>query len=277
MARLTEELEKPNYTSNGQPEPFSLRREGAGQAVLIGLPNGGKSQLLASLTGAAAKVGSYPITTRVPMPGMVQFENVGIQLVDTPAITDQDMQTRLFSLLRNADLLVIVLDLSTDALAQMDEIIAELEKWGYLLLGRDEEADPEEHRVQKRVIIVGHKADEIGALEQFQRLEATFTERFPTLMVSSLDNVSLDELREAAFLALHKVRVYTKAPTGQPDFDAPILLKRGSAVEDTAQALHKDWRRRLKYALLWGSGKFDGQRVGRDYVVSDGDVLEFHG
>ena len=89
--------------------------------------------------------------------------------------------------------------------------------------------------------------------------------------------ISLDELREAAFLALHKVRVYTKAPTGQPDFDAPILLKRGSAVEDTAQALHKDWRRRLKYALLWGSGKFDGQRVGRDYVVSDGDVLEFHG
>ena len=95
-------------------------------------------------------------------------------------------------------------------------------------------------------------------------------------MVSSLEDVGLDELKRAILSALDKVRVYTKSPSGEPDYHTPIVLAEGSKVEDAAQALHKDWRRRLKYALLWGSGKFDGQRVGRDYILADGDVLGFH-
>ena len=277
MARLMDELEKPRYTSSGQPEPFALRKEGAGQAMLIGLPNAGKSQLLVSLTGAAAKVASYPFTTQLPLPGMLPFQNISFQLVDTPAINDQDMQTRLFSLLRNTDLLLAVVDLSADAIEQMKEIVDELEKWGYLLLGRGEALDTQEHRVQKRAILVGNKADEAGALEQFQRLEAQYGDRLPVVMVSPLEVVGLDDLKEAVFKALGRVRVYTKAPNTEPAYDAPIVLAQGSKVEDAAQALHKDWRRRLKYALVWGSGKFDVQRVGRDYVLADGDVLEFHG
>ena len=277
MARLMEELERPSYTSGGQPEPFALKKEGAGQAILIGLPNAGKSQLLATLTGAAAKVGSYPFTTQLPLPGTLQFQNTRIQLVDTPAINDQDMQTRLFSLLRNSDLLVIVVDLSADAVDQTSEIWAELEKWGYLLLGKGEPPDPEEHRVQKRAVLVGSKADDAGAQGQFERLAAKYGDRFPVLMVLPLDAVGLEELREAIFEALQKVRVYTKPPGEEPSYATPIVLDQGSKVEDVAQALHKDWGRRLKYAVLWGSGKFDGQRVGREYVVADGDVLEFHG
>ena len=277
MARLMEELERPRNVGSGQPQPFALRKEGAGQAILVGLPNAGKSQLLVSLTGAAAKVASYPLTTQAPLPGILQFQNVRIQLVDTPAINDRDMQTRLFSLLRNTDLLLIVVDLSADALEQMEEIVAELDKWGYLLLGRGEEPDPEEHRVQKRALLVGSKADEGGSLDQFQGLEARYGDRFPVLMVSPLGEAGLDELKEAVFWALSRVRVYTKVPGGEPDYSDPIVLAQGSKVEDAAQALHQDWRRRLKYGLLWGSGKFDGQRVGRDYVLADGDVLEFHG
>ena len=277
MARLMEELERPTNTSSGQPEPFAIRKEGAGQVILIGLPNAGKSQLLASLTGAAAKVASYPFTTQLPMPGILQFQNVRIQLVDTPAINDRDMQTRLFSLLRNTDLLLIVIDLSANALEQMGEIEAELENWGYLLLSNGEAPDTEEHQVHKRAILAGNKADESGALDQFQRLEAQYGNRFSVVMVSPLENVGLDELTESIFGTLDKVRVYTKAPGGEFDYDTPIVLAQGSKVEDAAQALHKDWGRRLKYALLWGSGKFDGQRVGRDYVLADGDVLEFHG
>ena len=277
MARLMEELEKPRHTSSGQPEPFSLRKEGAGQAVLIGLPNSGKSQLLASLTGANAKVASYPFTTQLPLPGMLQFENVRIQMVDTPAINDQDMQTRLFSLLRNADLLLIVLDLAAEAIEQMDDVGTELEKWGYLLLGEGEAPDPQLHLVQKHAILVANKADEDGALDQFRRLEAIYGHRFPMLMVSPLEDMGLEELREAVFWALGMVRVYTKPPSGEPDYSTPIVLAKGSTVEDAAQDLHRDWVRRLKFAILWGSGKFDGQRVGRDYVLADGDVLELHG
>ena len=277
LARLMEELEKPRQTSGGQPEPFAIRKEGAGQAVLIGLPNAGKSQLLATLTDAATKVASYPFTTQLPLQGMLQFENVLIQLVDTPAINDRDMQTRLFSLLRNADLLLAVVDLSVDAQAQTEEVIAELSRWGYLLLANGDSPDPEEHIVQKRVILVANKADEFGALDQFQRFDARYGERFTVLMVSAAEEVGLDELRAATFEALNVVRVYTKPPGGEPNYGSPIVLDAGSGVADAALALHKDWRRRLKYALLWGSGKFDGQTVGRDYVLADGDVLEFHG
>ena len=276
MARHTEELERPRQTSSG-PQPFALRKEGAGQVMLVGLPNSGRSQLLATLTGADAKVAPYPFTTQLPLPGMLQFENVGMQLIDTPPINDGDMQTRLFSLLRNTDLLVIVLDLSTDAVAQMENVASELEDWGYLLLGEGETLDTEEHRVQKKAVLVGSKADESGGLEQFQRLEKTFGARFPAVMVSAAEEVGTDELREAIFTALDIVRVYTKSPAGKPDYDTPTVLARGSRVEDAAEVLHRDWRRRLKYAVLWGSGKFDGQRVGRDYVLADGDVLEFHG
>ena len=276
MARLMEELERPRNISSGQPQPFSLRKEGAGQAVLVGLANSGKSQLLASLTGASSKVASYPFTTQLPLPGMLQFENVRIQMVDTPAINDREMQTRLFSLLRNTDLLVIVVDLSADVNGQMEGMETELENWGYRVFGNEEGQDSQEHRVEKRAIIVATKADEEGALEQFQRLEAGYGHLFSLLMVSPLDGVGMEELRWAVFSALDKVRVYTKPPSGEPDFDTPIVLAKGSTVEDAAQDLHRDWRRRLKYALLWGSGKFDGQRVGRDYVLADGDVLELH-
>ena len=276
MARLMDELERPRNISSGQPSPFALRKEGASQAILIGLPNAGKSQILANLTGALTKVAAYPFTTQVPLPGMLQFQNVRIQLVDTPAINDSDMQTRLFSLLRNADVLLIVLDLSIDILQQMDETEAELKKWGYILLGKGEAPDPEEQRVQKRVILIANKADQVGALDQYQRLEAAYVHRFEVVMVSTVEDVGLDELKGAIFNSLHKIRVYTKPPGGEPSYDSPIVLDQGSRAEDAAQSLHKDWQRRLKYAVLWGSGKFDGQRVGRDYVLSDGDVLEFH-
>ena len=276
ISRLMADLEKPRATSTG-PQPFSLRKEGAGQAILIGLPNSGKSQLLASLTGAAARVAAYPFTTQVPQPGMVRYQNVGIQLVDTPAINDQDMQTRLFSLLRNTDLLVAVVDLSVDAVRQMEELVTELDRWGYRLLGPGEETVPEESRVEKRAVLAGSKADAPGALDQLGRLEALYGSRLEVMMVSAHEDVGLDDLRERMFLALGLVRVHTKAPGEAATYGSPIVLPRGSNVQDAAVALHKDWQRRLKYSLLWGSSKFEAQRVGRDYVVLDGDVLEFHG
>ncbi len=276
ISRLLQELERPKSTSSGQPQPFAIRREGIGQTMLIGLANSGKSQLLASLTGASAKVGDYPFTTQVPQPGMLPFENVLIQVVDTPAINDREMQTRLFSLLRNADLLVVVADLSDAPIYQVQETFNELERWGYLLLRKDEVLDPSEPRVQKSAILVGTKADESGALEGYKKLEAAFGQRFTTVMVSSLEEIGEEELKVAIYQALNRVRVYTKAPGGQPDFEDPVVLPRRGTLLDAAESIHKEWANKLKYALLWGSGKFDGQRIGRGYVLFDGDVIELH-
>jgi small GTP-binding protein len=276
VARAMEELERPRRGS-GQPQPYSIRKEGAGQAALIGLPNSGKSRLLAGLTGASAKVGDYSFTTQMPLPGMLKYQNVRIQLVDTPAINDREAQTRLFSLLRNADLLIIVLDLSRDPLSEMEETEAELEQWGYRLLEKGEEVNPEDPRVQKAALLVGNKADLAGAEVAFEFLQELYGRQFPVVQVSAATGAGLAQLGETIFAALDKVRVYLKAPGTQPDYDSPLVLSRGSVVADAAQSLHQDWNRKLRYAQLWGSGKFEGQRVGRDYVLADGDVLELRG
>jgi len=119
ISKALEELENPKRGA-GRPSPYAIRKEGAGQAVLIGKSNAGKSQLVATLTGADAKVAAYPFTTRIPLPGMLPFQNVKIQLVDTPAIDDPEVQSQLFSLVRNTDLVVAVVDLSEDPLTDAD-------------------------------------------------------------------------------------------------------------------------------------------------------------
>lgn len=278
LSRATEELENPKRGGGAsQYQPYAIRKEGAGQAVLIGLPNAGKSQLLAALTGAAAKVGDYPFTTQLPMPGMLRYQNVLIQLVDTPAINDNDVQTRLFSLLRNSDLLLIVVDLSGDPLSEAEEVMEELERWGYRLLRTDEEADPEDPKVQKHALLVGNKADLPDADEALEMLQELYGDRFTVVAASAADDDLLAELEEAVFVAMRCTRVYLKAPGGKPDYKSPLIVETGSSLEEAAHSLHKDWGRKLKYALLWGSGKFDGQRVGREYVLRDEDVVELHG
>lgn len=276
VARALEEAERPRRGSK-QAQPYAIRKEGVGQAVLVGLPNAGKSLLLANLTGASAKSADYPFTTQIPLPGMLPYQNVHIQLVDTPAINDRDVQTRLFSLLRNADLLLLTVDLSMDPLSEAEELLAELEQWGYRLLGEADEPDPEDHQVQKRALLVGNKADLEDSDVAFELLQELYTNRFPMALVSAATGIGSEGLGEKIFAALRKLRVYLKAPGITPDLSHPQVLDRASTVQDAADSLHKDWGRKLKYALLWGSGKFDGQRVGRDQVLADGDIIELHG
>jgi ribosome-interacting GTPase 1 len=57
---------------------------------------------------------------------------------------------------------------------------------------------------------------------------------------------------------------------------APIVLRRGSTIVEMAATIHKDFARQLKFARVWGGTKFSGQRVQRDYVVQEGDIVELH-
>ena len=84
-------------------------------------------------------------------------------------------------------------------------------------------------------------------------------------------------LTEAIYSSMGMIRIYLKPPGGPPDYDAPVGVGKGDTLEYAARSLHKDWARKLKFARLWGSGKFDGQRIGRDYILSEGDVIELHG
>jgi hypothetical protein len=275
IAKLTQEAQKRHVL--GRQASFSyIRKEGAGQVVLVGLPNVGKSQILANLTGASPEVADYPFTTHTPTPGMMRFENIQVQLVDLPPITDHDAQSWLSGVLRRADALLIVVDLSRDTGEQMATILGELENLKVEAVGQGSPPSSPQPVAQKRALIVGNKSDLDHSGKNFEILSRDYGERFPVTALSATGGAGLEEIRGEVYRALDIIRVHTKAPGEKADTEEPVVLPKGSTVEDAAESIHKDFRHRLKYAQVWGSGKFNGQRVKRDHQLEDGDIIEFH-
>ena len=262
MSKLSEELET-KFVVGKKGLSYQVKREGAGQAVLLGLPNVGKSQLLSAITNATPEVADYPFTTQTPIPGMMGFENIQIQIVDIPPITNQESQPWLVNLLRSTDILLILVDLGSEPLNQVETVLQELNKLNI---------EP----MAKSVLVIGNKGDLDNASENYRRLSAKYDAQFPLITISAKEGTGLEELREGIYQALDVIRVYTKAPGRKADFDEPVVLERGSTVADAAEAVHKDFRDKLKYALVWGSGKFNGQKVKREHTLEDGDIIELH-
>jgi len=277
IARHGEEAEhRPSGARRG--DQYLIKKEGtAGQVALVGLPNAGKSQLVAYLTDASPEIASYPFTTQKPIPGMMKWQNIQIQLIDLPPITNREAHPWLRVLLRGADLLMLVVDLGAELLAQMEGLLVELEMLRLKPMGDETDAQSalEQGLRPKKALVVANKSDLPGALANLELLRQRYA-RFPIVVVSAEALSGLEELKEEVFRSLEIVRVYTKTPGEKPDFEDPVVLKKGSTVTDVALTIHKDFAFKLKYAQLWGSGKFDGQRVRRDHVVEDGDVVELH-
>ncbi|HVI85225.1 MAG TPA: TGS domain-containing protein [bacterium] len=270
MAKVRTEAARKRSTGRGAAWQH-VPREGAGQVVLIGPPNAGKSRLLAALTNAVPTVAPYPFATRMPLPGMAAFENVQIQLVDLPPIAAETAEPWLFALIRQADGGLLVADLgSDDALRGMEETLELLQRYNVLLASA---GDPG-HGLP--TILVPTKADLAGAAERLEILQELYAGRFPFLAVSAETGEGTDRLRAEMFRLLNVIRVYTKAPGHRADLSAPFVLKRGTTVQDAAAIVHKDFAHRLKYARIWGERTFDGQMVQREHVLQDGDILELH-
>jgi len=279
ISRLRAEMKRRPAVAKQRPF-WHVEREGAGQVLLVGPPNAGKSSLLASLTNASPEVAPYPFTTRRPMPGMLIYEQVQIQLVDTPPLC-ADSPGWLLGMVRNADGVCLVADLgSDDLLSEVDEALALLDRAGIQL--REPEWTHDQPpaagaRTAKRAVVAGCKADAAGASDRLELLGALLRDRnlvLPMVPVCVRTGEGLDRLRSFIFLLLNSVRVYTKAPGQKPDLDAPYVLPRGSTVMDLARAIHKELAAKLKCARVWGRDTFDGQLVDREYVLRDGDVVE---
>ena len=280
MSKLMSDLETSSGGKSGRTEPFSLPKEGAGRSTLIGPTNVGKSLLLSSATGAKTKVGSYELSTQEPIPGMYPYNDIYIQMVDTPPIDNIATQSRLYGLLRTSDIFVFVADLTNNPVDQTENSFKELEEWGFKLLQKGQYPDEDDQFTSKPTIIVCNKADIPGALDNYGYMETHYGGKFPLIMASAHEEVGLDELAEELFTSLKIIRIYTKSPRERlEDFNKenPVVLPIGSTVGEAAQQVHKELSHGLKYAILWGdSGKFDGQRVGRGHELSDGDVIEIH-
>jgi uncharacterized protein len=221
------------------------------QCVLIGLPNSGKSSLLAKLTNAKPKITPHPFSTTYPEIGTMQFEGVSAQIIDLPSISSENFSP---SITHTADCLLITLS-SLDELEKISPII---------------------EKSSGSKIIIMNKSDLLNS-EQLRKLEATLkSKKLNSAIVSTNTNHNIEKLKELIFKQMHVIRVYTKEP-GKPKTHLPIVLPEGSTVKQFAEKILKGFSQRIKETHLTGpSSKFPNQRVGLNHVCKDLDIIEFH-
>ncbi|MEM2889899.1 MAG: GTPase [Candidatus Hadarchaeum sp.] len=330
LAKLRLELEekREKKIGRGGGPSFSIKKEGAAQVALVGLPNSGKSKLLRELTSARVEVADYPFTTRYPVPGMMQFEDVQIQLVEVPAIVEgssygRGLGARPLSVARNADAIALVVDASDDPVNQVKILLSELDAVGVKLNCRPPKVSIEkrssggieikgaklveggeveikrilqEHRIHNAFVVIEEpitpddleealsesnvyprgfilltKFDTPNAAEKLEMVRQEFGELLEVFHTGEKP----DDLKRKIYHQLDLIRVYTKKPDEEPA-ERPLVLSRGSTVMDVARSVHKDFAKELKFARVWGSTRFPGQQVTRDYVLEDKDIVELH-
>ena len=272
----TEQAKKSGKKGHHGPH---IQQQGAGRAIILGGPNAGKSSLLAKLTRATPEIAPYPFTTREPQPGMMPWEDVMVQLIDTPPITADFLEPNLLGLIRGSDLALLMFDAGSDdgidafspVLERLNQTKTRLAKESYL--------DEEDVGLSfTQAFLVHNKMDLPGAEERIALLKEFCPADFREFRISTETGTGLEELRGAIYESLDVVRVYTKLPTKkEADYDKPFTLKRGGTLLDVAELVHRDLATNFKYARVWGTAMLSpGAQMKADYVVHDKDVVEIH-
>ncbi len=237
LAKLKRETPK-----KAKRKSMYIQKVGDAQVVLLGYPNSGKSLLLKKLTGVGEE-SEIPYSTQKPIVGTLKYEDVRIQMIEIPAF----WKPELLSIARNADLVICLIDL-TDYDYQINEILKLVSKEKF-----------------KDVLFVGTKSDLVKYKDFNQNL----------ILVSALEERGLKELSDKIWEKLNLIRVYTKAP-GKPKVEKPLILKKGSTVKDIIIKVHHDFLKNFRFARIWGSSKYPGEKVGLEYEVKDKDIVEIH-
>ena len=267
ISKLKDAIAKQKKSRGSGGAWYQVEKQGAGQVVLVGLPNAGKSSLLNTLTNAHVDVGDYPYTTQLPQVGMLEYEDIKIQIVDTPPLYEE-APPWLYGLYRNGDMLLVVLD-------GMKRPVIDFKTIMEMLNAKNIYLEKHEFGDIKPAFIVLNKVE--SAYEQLA--VQTFKDAYPQSRpyVCTIENDEcMPALRKALFSGLNIIRVYTKK-IGKPIVkDDPVVLWHGATVLDAAEHIHKDFRKNLKFARLWNEEGYSGQRVEKHHELTDGDVIEFH-
>ena len=284
---LTDAVEHaPKSGGHGGPA-LVVRPEGAAQVALLGPPNAGKSLLHARLTASGARDAPYPFTTQFPEPGMMPYEDIHFQLVDLPAVAPEHAVPWLAGALQMADAALLVIDLADPAcVEQLDGVHKVLREKHVALcvepattdaarLATDDDSDP--FAVRLPTLLLANKTEQVAAVDaELAALRELAAIPYPMLPVSAATGRGLNEIGPWLFEHLGIVRVYTKTPGHPVDRHRPFTLRRGQTVRDVARLVHHDLERTLRYARVSGRSGFQGQQVGPDHALADGDVVELH-
>jgi len=255
-----------------------IPRQGAGTAIILGGPNAGKSQLVASLTRAPREVAVYQFTTTVHAPAIMPWEDVTVQLIDTPPITADYMEVHLHGLIRSADLAVLMVDLGDDdGIQHCQDVLDRLSSTKSRLAASSYLDEEDVGLAFTETFLVPNKIDATDAPDRLELLHELCPLDFREFVVSAQEEEGLEPLRDAIYKSMDVVRVYTKLPTAkEPDMDRPFTIRRGRTLLDLAGQVHKDYIEGLKFARVWGSAVHDGTTVKGDYVLNDRDIVELH-
>ena len=249
------------HRKSGGVDIFHVPKTGAGQVVLLGTPNSGKSSIVGLLTDAKVHIADFPFATNAPVPGVMHFEDVPIELVDMPPITADFSMPGQVGTYRNCDIIAIAIDLSSDVEEQWKVCLDFLEARN-LVPG-------------KKTICICTKND-IAIDGAFDKVKQLCDNHFEIIAISVESGEGMGELPVMLFKQLKIIRVYAKPPGKQPDMNEPFTIPEGSTVHDLAVKIHRDLADKLKHARIWGTGVYEGQSVQRNHVLNDKDIVELH-
>lgn len=248
LKKLKEKQEKSKKI--GKPSKKGIRKEYF-QCVIIGLPNSGKSSLLAKLTNAQPKISPYPFATSYPEIGTMDYQGVKAQIIDLPSIGSEALDQ---GLINTADCLLIVI-----------KELSDLQK-----------ISPYLAKSQGSKIIVISKTDLLSNEEQRKLEETLKSKKLPGILVSSITNQNIELLKEKILKAMRIIRIFTKEP-GKPATKEPIVLPENSTIKDVAESILKGFSKKVKETRLTGpSSKFPNQIVSLSHICKDLDIIEFH-
>ncbi|MBD3289485.1 TGS domain-containing protein [candidate division KSB1 bacterium] len=276
ISNLKDELEGGKGKKGARRFSYSVDKEGAGQITIVGPPNSGKTTLVNAVCGTELEVADYPFTTRIFQPAMMPYEDIQFQLVDLPPVSTEYMENWVPGIVKTSDAVFLVLDFNDDALLEKIDATIELLRHHKIELIEKQKAEEDVRWTYLQSLLIGMKFDLASAGDNLQVLKEFYGDTFTIVPFSVNDPAAPNEIRKKTVAMLDIVRIYSKRPGYEPEYDNPFVFPRGDTLIDFAKAVHKDFADNLKFARVWGTSKFDGQRITKDYVLEDKDVIELH-